>query len=197
MAQWVPLIAVVRVAPFGLKAIYKTRRLFAKEYAEIEEVLCRYEASHPPGTPLVFKHRVTHVRARRRIHLLMNEISGVSLRHGHSVRNTNDPRFVRSLMRHTLDQRIEWSNQLATTIRSLHDMGLLCPDLRTEQLILQDSQEVIMVDIDSLVLMDGYAARLMSWRNGAQPYVQAPSVDTDLDQLARVQYELRNGEHMP
>ena len=198
--QFESLIAHVRGEDDGLSYIYKTRRLRAAEYLEIEDVLERLRtiSSHVPCS--IVRYDIED--NTRRLHLLCERIVGVSLDHlhrrGEDETWLNDPDIIDVLSRIDMSVKYAWVAEITDWLEDVHRSGLRAIDLKVEQLMYTDDLRIRMVDLDQFALATGWRARTAFHKihSAALPQEQFYSVESDRRQLIHLAHELCFSKHL-
>jgi hypothetical protein len=189
---WTSTVVAVASQSIAGPLCYKTRRLGAAELVEIDEVLGRLRTVASPSICRVEKYAIRD----HWLHLLLDNVSGQSLDHMHDEAWRNENWFAQWTARHTPAEWGRLLTQVLSMLRSLHQHGLLFPDLKVEQLIDTKTRGLVAIDVDGLVLGDGLCARQGRWQSAGLQVERPCSVAGDLRRFLGLAYEVYLGRHV-
>lgn len=189
---WASEVYVLETRPNRKRYVYKTRRISPVEFVELETVLTKVQRARLPHLCQIVNFHVTE----NRLHLLLDHVQGVPLDHYHDHAWNNDPAFLDYLGSLPMTTKINIILQLFHTLESLHAEGLLFQDLKTEQLIIAPNDFLVLIDVDTVVLKDGFCAKQLRWTSRlTKPPKNQCCEANDIFQAGCVAYELFTSQH--
>ena len=190
---WSAGVYVVKDSLQGRNYVYKTRQIFPQELVEIESMLLKLI-----DDPVQHFCRLVDFKLfNHSIHLLLDHVEGTSLDHSHDNYWNNDPTFSKYLSSLPSGIKVKIACQLLESLDKLHRNNLIFQDLKTEQLIITPSYDLVIVDIDTIVLKGGLCASQVIW---ASPVCPPPSQScceyNDIYQAGCIIHELFTAKHL-